>query len=414
MSQVKRVPKDKTLPLKYWQGVVELPSYNGDRRRKFVRSKDRREAIRKLNEAIAEKARSGGDLPTRDTTVADWIEYWFAEICTPKNRPKTRHTYRGLIDREILPVIGKINLTKLTPADVRRMCNNVTGKGLSSTTAVQVHRILAVALKYAVREGKVGRNVATMIDPPVKAVPQLTALTVPESIQVLQTAAGDRLGSLWAAVLLTGARQGELLGLEINRVTDVLDLSWQLQRITWEHGCETPCGGKRGADCPNRKVNVPANFEHRKIAGGLYWTRPKSRAGWRNILLVDPLRTIIERRIEAAANEPNPHGLLWTREDGSPIDPRWESEQWDELLKRAGVTDVRLHDGRHTTVDLLLEAGVPEDLVQEIVGHSDRAMTRAYKTRGNRARHTQAMEQLSALISQPVDSRSGTRAVSDR
>jgi integrase len=392
-----------------WTIAIELPSHDGTRRRKVLRSKDKKVLLRKLDDLKAE-LRKSGDLPTRDMTVEAWMHEWFATICLPKVRPKTAQTYRGLIDREILPAIGAVKLDKLSPADVRKMLKATTDKGLSSTTAAQVHRILSVALKYAIREGKVARNVASLTDAPRRAATNLSALTVAESIKVLETVKDDRLGSLWAAVLLTGARQGELLGLELNRVTDVLDLSWQLQRITWDHGCKPtkPCGNKRGAECPARKITVPADFEHRQIAGGLWWTRPKSKAGWRIIPLVEPLRSIVEARIAVAASEPNPHGLLWTMPDGSPIDPHVVSKSWDTLLKRAEVSDVRFHDGRHTTVDLLLAAGVPEDLIMEIVGHSTRAMTRSYKTRGNQPRLVAAMKSLSAFLNQPDGAHSET------
>ncbi|AAT89851.1 integrase [Leifsonia xyli subsp. xyli str. CTCB07] len=59
---------------------------------------------------------------------------------------------------------------------------------------------------------------------------------------------------------------------------------------------------------------------------------------------------------------------------------------------------VRLHDLRHTTIDLLYEAGVPEDVIMEIAGQSTRSVTRGYKSRGNQKRLTEGMLQLSALI----------------
>jgi integrase len=74
------------------------------------------------------------------------------------------------------------------------------------------------------------------------------------------------------------------------------------------------------------------------------------------------------------------------------------------LLAESGITkNVRLHDVRHTTVDLLDLAGVPDDIIMEIVGHSTRQMTQQYKSRGNRERLTKAMQQLSALFTQPSE-----------
>lgn len=390
-----------------WIGSIELPSPDGKRRRKVVTGKTETEAKRKLNLAKDALERHG-DLPTAGQTLEQWLNVWFESIASKKVRPKTAATYRTLLERHIIPTIGKVRLDTLTPAHVRRVEAAIVGRGLSSTTAAQAHRILAVALKYAEREGRVTRNAATLTDAPRKAVRTLGVLTAADGIKVLHTVAGDRLGSRWAAALLTGGRQGELLGLELDRVGDTLDLSWQLQRLSWEHGCEKACGAKRGSECLERTITAPADWERRYLTGGLWLSRPKSAAGWRIIPLVDPLREIIARRVEAVSAEPNPFGLLWTSDpkhvpgrdtyyplDGSPIDPAQDNRAWHQVLERAGVGQVRLHDARHTTASLLLDAGVSEPVMMKILGHSSVAVTRGYQNIDSR----QLTDALTALSS---------------
>lgn len=408
-----RVPKDKTKPLQYWQAVVELPSRDGQRRRKFVRSKSQAAALKKLREVQQDLAKTG-DMPTASQTLESWLRYWFENMHAVNIRPKTVATHRGLIDNHIIPAIGNVRLDKLTAQNVRNVHQAIMGKGLSSTTALQAHRVLSKALRDAERDGRVSRNVATLTDAPKRDRTQLVTLSAGDGIQILLQAAKEenaRMGSRWAAALLTGARQGELLGLEIDRVTDVLDLSWQLQRLTWQHGCGGTCGSTRGSDCHSRKLHAPAGWEHRHLTGGLWLSRPKSASGIRLVPLVEPLRSIMERRIEAAQQEPNPHGLVWTSEpkldrktggllplDGSPIDPRIDNLAWHRLLADAGVQDARLHDARHTTVDLLYEAEVPEAVIIEIVGHSTIGMSRRYKSRGNQKQLRDAMTRMSQLL----------------
>ncbi|MFF1633934.1 tyrosine recombinase XerC [Leifsonia sp. NPDC058248] len=412
--------------MKYWTAVVELPRRDGKRRRLPIRSKSKPEVMKQLREMQAQLAKSG-DLETKSYTVEQWVHEWFTTIAANKNRPKTLDTYAGLIRREIIPAIGRIKLDKLTPGDVRKMNHAIVAAGKSSTTAKQVHRILAVALKYAEREGKVARNVATLIDAPVKAATNLKALTLDEGLEVLETATTDDLGSLWAAVLLMGGRLGELIGLQRDRVHvddpadpdpehDTLELAWQLQRYTWEHGCkpeknpdgaERPsCGRKRGADCPRRKVTAPPNHEAVNITGGLWLSRPKTKAGFRVVPLVDPLRAIILGHMAATADQPNPHNLVWHKPNGQPIDPRDANHLWHAILDRAGVTQVRFHDGRHTAVDLLLLAGVPIDVVQQIIGHSSRAQTQEYKTR-NSPQNVAAMKAYAKMLTDRQQKRSG-------
>jgi integrase len=194
-------------------------------------------------------------------------------------------------------------------------------------------------------------------------------------------------------VLLTGARRGEVIGLERDRVGDVLDLSWQLLRLK-----KTDTDGK---------PDVPADYEYRHLTGGLYLTRPKSSSSWRVIPLIDPLRSILEKHM--ASTPENEWGLVFTRTGTGrgakprPYGPDLAGKDWRRILAAAGINkDVRLHDGRHTTVDLLYAAGVPDDLIQEIVGHSTRTMTQQYKSLRNRERLTAAMEQFSALFTPPA------------
>lgn len=375
-----------------WTAQVELPrdALNDKRRRVTVRE-DTEKALVKEVDRLKAGLRKSGDLPTGSTSTAVYMRYWFEKV--NKSRPMTRAAYRSSIEQYIIPAVGRVRIDRLTPNDVRRVEDYIVEqKGLSPTTALQAYRVLSKALKDAEREGRVSQNVARLIDPPRRAVTKMKVLTVEEAIAVIGSVTEDRLGSRYAAALLTGARQGELLGLEIDRVGTMLDLSWQLQRIPWRHGCENTCNRKRGTDCPKRRLDAPADWEHRHLTGGLYLARPKSRAGWRMVPLVDPLRSIIERRLEESKDEPNPYGLVWTADpkmtkhthqllplDGSPVDPSWDNRKWHSILDRAGVPDMRLHDARHTAVTMLFELGIAEVVIQDIVGQSTVATTRSYR-----------------------------------
>lgn len=390
-----------------WTAVVELPSSDGKRRRKTIRSKDKKTVLLKLAEVKGELQKRG-DLPTSDQTVEQWFRYWYAEIVEKNTRPNTATNYRTVMEKYIIPTIGNMRLEKVSAPSIRKVTSRMVDElGMSSSYALNAHRIMSASFEVALREGRIGRNPAKLTSAPRAAKPALEALTLEEGIRVLEVLSRDSLmGASRATALLTGARRGEVLGLELDRVGDALDLSWQMQRIIWRHGCKTPCGRKRGNDCPDRRLKVPADYEYRNITGGLYWTRPKSSAGWRIIPLVDPLRSILEAHISAAP--PNPWGLVFTHEH-QPIDPDQESSDWRAFLLSIGMDKaVRLHDLRHTTVDLLLLAEVPPDIISEIMGHSAWRTTEGYKTRGNVIRMRQAMEQLSGLFTQRPGMSQGT------
>lgn len=359
-----------------WMGVVDLGvGGDGKRRRKTVSSKSYETASRKLRDLRRQVDDAGGDIPTAATTVTAWLDAWLDNIAAPRLRPKTISQYRSDVRVHITPALGRHRLDKLAPQHVRAMHTAITGKGNSPTTALRCHAVLSKALTDAMREGLIARNVASLVDRPRKAASTRGALTADQGRTLLRSVAADALGARWAAALLTGARQGELLGLQRHRVTTHLDLSWQLQRLPYTHGCQPGCGKARAGSCPDARLEVPAGFEYQQLSGSLCLTRPKSKAGHRIVPLVEPLRSILARHI--AATDPGPHGLVWSN-DGKPIHASADLKAWHAALERAGLPSVPLHAARHTTATLLLEAGVDAHVIMAILGHSSVLTSRGY------------------------------------
>ncbi len=364
-----------------WIGSVDLGwTPEGTRRRKTVSSRTQAGALAKLRE-VRRQIGVYGDVPTRSLTVHDWLERWLRDIASQRIRPRTMDTYRHKVAL-IEEAIGRVRLDRLTPAHVRTVHQRIAGKGLSSTTALQAHRILAAALKDAEREGLVVRNVARLVDAPRKAVSDRSALTSAQAKAVLRGSASDPMAARWALALLYGVRQGEALGLTwecVDLDAGTIDLAWQLQRLTWRHGCGETCGRKRGAECPKRNLGAPPGFESRHLEGALCLTRPKSAAGTRVVPLIDPMHELLERQAELSAGRPNPHGLVWHDAEGHPLDAKADREAWYAALTSAGAPRIALHGARHTTATLLLELGVDAKVIGSILGHSDVVTTQGYQ-----------------------------------
>lgn len=390
-----------------WIGYVSLPNApDGKRRRKVVSAQTKGEVLAKLRTLRRDLDRAG-DLPTSSPTLAQWLTYWLDNISAPRVRPSTQTNRANDVRLHIVPAIGKIRLDKLTPDHVRAMHRAIIDKGRSSTTALRCHRLLSVALRDAVRSGRVSRNVATReyVDAPPAANYEARTYSQDEALQLLAAAANTPGGERWATALLIGARLGEVIGLEWDRVTLDPDdaqvtLSWQLQRLTWSHGCgKAPCGYKRAGSCPQRHIKAPAGFEKRPVKGGLHMVRPKTKTGWRVVPLVDPLYSILDRHHERAGRPAT--GLVFTAPDGGPIDPRDDLDAWRALLDTAGVPRVRRHDARHTAATLLMALGIDTKVISEILGHSSVVVTRGYQ-HVNLAQARAAMSALGAHLTPPA------------
>lgn len=389
-----------------WCAALSLPSGDGPPRRVTRTAKTKRLAEVELTKLRREKAEKG-DIQTTTLNVATWCRTWLEDIAAKDVRPKTLASYRSAVEQYIIPAIGAKQLKKLTTEHVRYLGKYVDEKNLSSRTNALAYQVLSLALDAAFDDRKIVENPAKRVKRPRTKKAQLVVLTPEQAKQVIKTASGwpppiamDRYVSRWAAAFYTGARQGELLGLEWSRVDFIkgtLDLSWQLQRVMWRHGCGDTCGFKRGNECPKRRFDAPADWEHRHITGGLYWSRPKSDSSKRIVHLVEPLYSMLELRQRQSATEPNPHGLVWTQPNGRPVDPRPDNEAWHDVLALAGVPDARLHDARHSTASLLRKAGVPLGTITRIMGHSTQAMSEEYIDYDG-AQLREAMQAMSALM----------------
>lgn len=375
-----------------WEVKIELPrDRDGKRRRKVVRRKNKSDAIKVLRDLKAELAKTG-DLSTSSVTLETWSEHWLTERAK-KLAPNTVAGYRVAFRDYINPMLGKKKLDKLTPQDVKHLHDTIqeTPKDkalrelsdppegteyLSSTYALLVHNSLSGALKMAVREGKLSRNVCELVDKPSKRHTTEEVLSLEEAIKLIQYLATHPHGALWTTYLLTGARRGEIIGLEIDRVLeDHLDLSWQTQRIT---------------DIDS----APKDLEYRHIGKSLYLARPKSKAGWRTPPLVPELAELLRREIGDRRE-----GLVFLR-DGEPWDPADASKEWKVVLAEARVNEkVKLHGARHTAVGLLYELGVSEATIMQIVGHSTVSVTRRYGQAGNKRAMQDAIAKLSTALS---------------
>jgi integrase len=220
----------------------------------------------------------------------------------------------------IRPALGHHRLDRLQPEHLEAFYLAMEAKGLSASTALRAHRIVSRALKVAEQRGKVGRNVAALVDAPA---------------------------ARWTVALAVGLRQSEALGL----MWDDIDLEKGTLHV------------RRGL--------------HRVTGQGLVFEEPKTERSRR--LLVLPHQLVAELRAhrkeqdaERAASEGywTDHGLVFTNELGGPLDDRNDYRSWLKLLRAAKVRRIRLHDGRHTAATLLLAEGVHPRVVMELLGHS--------------------------------------------
>ena len=364
---------------------------DGERDRRHISRATKREldaAIRDL-----ENARDSGQQPwlLDNVTVEDWLEHWLEEILPLSVRWKTRSGYASHLRLHVIPTIGAARLSELRPETLERLYRRLIEDGRSTHVVHGVHRVLRSSLNEAVRRQRLLTNPAALARPPRVERSEIEPLTADECRAVLAASRGRLNAARWSVALALGLRQGEALGLmwdDIDLDAGVLRVRRAVQRRTWAHGCSPRRKERAGA----ARGGVPAARD-----GGLVLSS-QDASSRRSVALPPPLvaelrahrAAQLRLKLERANVWDHTHDLVFCTDWGALIDPHADYRDWKQILRDAGVREVRLHDARHTAATLLLLQGVDIRTVMAIMGWTELATAQRYVHAVDELRHEAA------------------------
>ena len=67
--------------------------------------------------------------------------------------------------------------------------------------------------------------------------------------------------------------------------------------------------------------------------------------------------------------------FIFASPEDTPLDPSTITHAFDKILRKAGLSHIRLHDLRHTHATIMLRTGVHPKIVSERLGHSSIKIT---------------------------------------
>jgi integrase len=361
---------------KSWTVIVYVgrDAETGKERRKWYAHKTRREAEAHLAQLVTH-LHGGGTLPNTKILLGDYLDSWLRDHAEIKNlAAATRRNYRDTLRVHLQPALGHLPLARLSPQDVSRCLGDTLRKGLSPTSAQYHFGLLHEALSHAVRKGLIGRNPCDMVDRPRRAEVESRVLDEEQTRIFLAEARRvvPHLYRLFLSAVLTGMRQGELLGLRWQDVDFTLGVA-NLQQTFYRLG----------------KQQV--------------WKQPKTTTGRRTValppVLVEELRAgrdeqaALRREFGSGYHD---HGLVFCQVDGKPLHGRNITKRvlrrvlnlqgLRKALRKQGVAEenlpkplpaVTFHGLRHSHATHLLRQGVNAKIVAERLGHSTPAFTLA-------------------------------------
>lgn len=314
----------------WWVSFIDQ---NGQRIRRSTETTDRKEAeaLEAKWKLEAYRARQWGEQPSH--TFDDLM---LGYLTATAGERRSEATVR-LHVRRLRQTFGGKEMERLAGTDIAAYIRKRKGEGVSSTTVNREMEVLSAAINYAKREWE--WNLPNPVQGRMLKEPEgrLRWLTHAEAEALIRAAETEPLAPhlppLLKLALHTGMRRGEMLGLEWRRV----DLHAGLLYL---EGVHTKAGKRR---------TVPLNA----IAREAIMIRTKFRA-------------------EHCPGSP----WVFSNDTGEHI--ACIKRSFATACRKAGISDFRFHDLRHTCAAWLVQLGVPLTQVRDVLGHSTIKMTERY------------------------------------
>lgn len=371
-----------------WQVTVSSgrdPRTGKRQRRRFTVRGVRRDAQRALREALQQRD-SGLTASADKMTVGEWLTAWLARHDAEGHiSPRTHDRYRGILERHLVPGLGRLRLQQLRPdhlADLkaRWLSGDGDGQPLAGATIHKHFVVLRQALADAVTAGVILRNPADAVSAPsVKAATERRALTEDEIADLLAASRGSRYDAPIRFTLAAGVRQGELLA------------------VRWED-----------VDFDAGSVAIRRTLSY--VGGETMFRTPKTANSRRTIEISGPTVQLLRAHRIRQAEHRLQLGALW-QENGlvfpSLIGTPWLARPFYRgyrgVLARSEIRDVATvnwHTLRHTAASQWLRHGADVFSVSRRLGHASAAFTMDVYAHLLKGQQKQAAEALDYLLAE--------------
>lgn len=375
----------------YYQATKEVEDPKDPSRRKKVygtgTSPD--QAIARLNKNFVRYLTNKGlelqGLPVRvsqsglqsvSQTVSGYLEEWYSEIRPDQVSPQLRYKYWGHIKNHLSPHVGRRKLTDLSYQDLQKLFYEIlpdkkrtrgAGVGveplLGPNGLLNIYKTLSIALKLAVKKGKIPNNPLEIVKAPKYQAPNENIPSMSHIAERMFTKMNQAQDPLLDHFLiaLMGLRKGERLGLTfsnlvLNGPSPKLTISTQLARVTGI-GLVLKTATKSGRD---RTITIQEPF------------------------LSSLKRLKAKRTIQKKAPEFQPEhkfqDLVFLKDNGKPYDLNEDNELWAKVneIYNSKRPPLRGHSLRHIAATRMADSGIDREIAMAILGHESVAISHYY------------------------------------
>ncbi len=287
--------------------------------------------------------------------LGSYLVEWLQTTAKARLRPRTLRDYTQRLNVYVLKNedLAAIPLSKVREAELQRLYNSLTERGLSPRSVRYLNAILHSAFRKAMQAGMIHRNPTEFIDLPREVRKEMTALSVSETKKFIEASKGDQFEALWLLLVTCGLRPSEATALK-----------WE----DWD----------KKTTLMVRRALVPG-------PNGKGWSldEPKTKKSERMVVLFDFAAEALRRhRIEqnkeklTLGSEYEDKSFIFATATGEPLQIRnYVRGHFWRILEKAELPRIRMYDLRHTAATFLLANNVNPKVVADRLGHSTTRLT---------------------------------------
>jgi integrase len=331
----------------------------------------------------------GGPATARTLTVSQLLDHWLAHLQTKGAiRLRTLGRYRQLLHHHLRPYLGTLPLSALSTLQIQRLYDHLAHQGrkdhkpggLHPRTIRELHHCLHQALAYARRWHHLPANPADDAEPPALPAHCISSLTPEQVGRLLAAAQQDPRPWLRAFVVLaaaTGARNGELCGLEwpdLDLEAGTMRFRQALSSVDQQLATGQPRpGGARGKLLVVGPLKTPASkavlhlpaFAVTALRDYQHQQQPRTRTA-------DGRRARLRLLHVQPGEPPRPVelDLVLRTQWGTPLRPNHASRAFRALAEATGIA-AHPHLLRHSLASALAAAKEPASVIAGQLRHAD-------------------------------------------
>jgi integrase len=357
-----------------WVARWSFVDGTGKRKHRQRSRNTRKEALDVLTKVQHELRSQTYIEPSREP-VSVYLAAWHASLTTQNRSTSTLFAYGNMVKTRYA-LIDDLPLGDLRPVHVQQLLAGWERQGLASHTQNSAFRMLRVALKDAVRLGKLAVNPTDAVKAPKIERYRPNVWNADEIKQFLAFTAESPDHLMWEFIFHTLVREGELITLQWQ------DLDFDAGTIHVRRTIRRTTDGKWiVGDDPKSETSIRVIPLGAALVARLRQHRAAQRA--RHLELGIPTTET---------------SWIFDRANGDRLSGAAVFQRWKAAVGKSGLKIIRLHDARHSGATLMINSGVPIKTVSLILGHSDVSFSlRMYVHPGQEDKKT-AIDVLDELI----------------